>query len=260
MADCLRHRRPFHGSRVIAVEGMPPTADHLAMGILVNNLPNVDMYMYAVGMPGDPKKVTMSLNPVNKGGSSVKGNKPFTEMSDDQLQDLFHPGKKGRFAQKVVVEEYEVPLTTGDLMLKYNPALKAILIAKVDIEGHEGHFLKGSQNLFSKYPPCIMTIDLILEWLERAGTPVEEILDLLTGWGYGNVPTAANLMASNEKGKTKTLRQKNFTACLERVEANFQENLIAESREAGAPGHAVLGDIQAGEARAKELDALLLRS
>jgi len=98
MADCLRHR----GNRVIAVEGMPPIADHLAVGLLANDLQNVDMYNYAVGAPDDPKKVTMSLNPVNRGGSTVKGNKPFTEMGSDQLQDLFHPGKKEhKYAQKV---------------------------------------------------------------------------------------------------------------------------------------------------------------
>jgi len=228
MADCLRHR----GGRVIAVEGMPPTADHLAVGVLANDLQNVDMYNYAVGAHDDPKKVTMSLNPVNKGGSTVKGNKPFTEMSDDQLQDLFHPNKKHqKHEQKVVVEEYEVPLTTGDDMLWSNPAMKAIQIAKVDIEGHEGHFLKGSQNLFAKYPPCIMMIELIPAWLDRAGTPVEGILDMLVGWGYDHVPTAAHLRASSELAEehptrrtsrqedhqTKTIWQKDITACMERV-------------------------------------------
>ncbi|CAK0790500.1 unnamed protein product [Prorocentrum cordatum] len=207
MADCLRPR----GGKVIAVEGMPPIADHLAVGILANNLQNVDLYNYAVGAPDDPKKVTMSLNPVNKGGSAVKGNKPFTEMSDDQLQDLFHPSKhEQKFAPRVTVEEYEVPLTTGDLMLQYNPAFKAILIAKVDIEGHEGHFLKGSQQLFSKYPPCIMTIEMIPEWLERAGTPVEDVLDLLVRWGYDHVPSAAHLRASSAQGQTKTISEEKF--------------------------------------------------
>ncbi|CAK0853723.1 unnamed protein product [Prorocentrum cordatum] len=178
LADCLK----FSGGKVVAVEGMPLIADHLAVGILANNLQNVDMYNYAVGAPDDPKMVTMSLNPVNKGGSTVKGNKPFTEMSDDQLQDLFHPGKA--YAPKVVVLEFDVPLTTGDKILENNPAMKAISFAKVDIEGHEGHFLRGAQRFFSEYAPCVMTIELIPEWLERAGTPVEEILDSLKGWGY----------------------------------------------------------------------------
>jgi len=252
MADCLRPR----GGKVIAVEGMPPIADHLAVGILANNLQNVDLYNYAVGAPDDPKKVTMSLNPVNKGGSAVKGNKPFTEMSDDQLQDLFHPSKhEQKFAPRVTVEEYEVPLTTGDLMLQYNPAFKAILIAKVDIEGHEGHFLKGSQQLFSKYPPCIMTIEMIPEWLERAGTPVEDVLDLLVRWGYDHVPSAAHLRASSAQGQTKTIWQKNFMACMKRV-----ETYAAESRvQANFSDPDALNVIHDREARAKELDAMLVR-
>merc|ERR1719145_270026 len=153
----------------------------------------------------------MSLNPVNKGGSAVKGNKPFTE-------------KRGS-------EDWHVPLTTGDRMLASNPALKAIMIAKVDIEGHEGHFLKGSEQLFSQYPPCIMTIELIPEWLERAGTPVEEILDMLVGWGYTHVPSAAHLRASNTQGQTKTIFQKNFTECAERVKTYAAESRIKTAAE-----------------------------
>jgi len=214
MADCLRSS----GGRVIAVEGMPPTADHLAVGIRSNNMSNVYMYNYAVGAPGDETKVTMSLNPVNKGGSTVKGNKPFTEMGSDQLQDLFHPGKKERrYAQKVIVEEYEVPLTTGDQILQYNPAMKALMAAKVDIEGHEGHFIRGSQLLFSDFPPCILTIELIPDWLDRAGTPVEQLLFLLDDWGYETVPTVSQLKKAAPKDQTRILTQKDMQACVDRV-------------------------------------------
>jgi FkbM family methyltransferase len=220
MADCLAHVQTRGGStgRVIAVEGMPPTADHLVVGILANKLRNVDVYTYAVGGPHDTKHVTMSLNPVNKGGSAVKGNKPFTEMDDNQLQDHFHPSKKVQMsAKKVEVKEFNVELTTGDRMLHGNPAMKAIMIAKVDIEGHEGHFIQGSQLLFSKFPPCFMTIELIPEWLERAGTPVQGILDLLISWGYKNVPTVDQLNEWSTRSKTRTVEQKDMVKCLERV-------------------------------------------
>jgi FkbM family methyltransferase len=219
MADCLAHVQTQGGStgKVIAVEGMPPTADHLVVGVLVNRLRNVDVYTYAVGGPHDPGHVTMSLNPVNKGGSTVKGNKPFTEMEGDQLQDLFQPGKNLRLARKVEVKEFSVELTTGDRMLHGNPAMKAIMIAKVDIEGHEGHFIQGSQRLFSEFPPCFMTIELIPEWLERAGTPVQGILDLLKGWGYKNVPTAEQLNQWSTRSKTRTVEQRDMAKCLERV-------------------------------------------
>jgi len=256
MADCLRHR----GNRVIAVEGMPPIADHLAVGLLANDLQNVDMYNYAVGAPDDPKKVTMSLNPVNKGGSTVKGNKPFTEMNDDQLQDLFHPNKKiQHFAEKVKVEEYEVPLTTGDHMLQYNPEMKAIHIAKVDIEGHEGHFLKGSQNLFSKYPPCVLTIELIPEWLERAGTPVEGILDMLRGWGYARVPEADHFRTLNHASQTKTLWQEDLKACRDRVAKYDAEARRQRPRSSNVSDPDVRSAVKSRLARAQELDAMLAR-
>jgi len=255
MADCIQHR----GGRVIAVEGMPPIADHLAVGLLANNLRNVDLYNYAVGAPDDPKKVTMSLNPVNKGGSAVKGNKPFTEMSDDQLQDLFHPGnkqKRRKSAPRVIVKEYEVPLTTGDLMLQNNPAMKAIHVAKVDIEGHEGHFLQGSQELFSKYPPCILTIELIPEWLERAGTPVEGILDMLVGWGYTHVPTADKFRTQNHQSQTKTILQLDMASCLDRV-AKYDAEIVKPMTNFSDPD--ALSAALAREALAQELDGMLVR-
>merc|ERR1719394_1312475 len=114
MADCLKYLGSLSRSKVISVEGMPQTVDHLVAGITANNMKNVDVYNYAVGGPNDPRHVTMSLNPVNKGGSAVKGNKPFTEMDDDQLQYLFHPKKTTRQdAKKVEVQEFSVELTTG---------------------------------------------------------------------------------------------------------------------------------------------------
>jgi len=235
MADCLTVGG--RGGRVIAVEGMPPIADHLAVGILANNLQNVDMYMYAVGAPDDPKEVTMTLNPVNKASSAVKGNKPLAKMSTGQL------------------EEYQVPLTTGDRMLASNPAMKAILVAKVGIEGHEGHFLEGSQRLFSQYPPCIMTIELVPHRLQRAGTPVEGILVQLASWGYGDVPTAAHLRASSAQGRTRTLAQRDLPACLERVRAHAAESRIPPPNFSDPDA---LSTAVAREARAKELDAMLV--
>jgi hypothetical protein len=115
------------------------------------------------------------------------------------------------------VHEVSVDLTTGDNILSGNTAMKAIMIAKVDIEGHEGHFIKGSQLLFSEYPPCIMTIELVPEWLERAGTPTQEILDSLTSWGYNNVPTIEQLSMGPIDSKTRTLEQKDMDKCIERV-------------------------------------------
>jgi len=217
LADCLAGK-----GKVLAVEGMPPTVDHLAMGILGNGMKNVDVYNFAVGAADDPGTVTMSLNPVDKGGSAVKGNKPFTELIGYQAMHDF-------FKANVVVKDFDVTLTTGDAMLLNNPEMKAIMVAKIDIGGHEGHFLKGSKILFSQFPPCSVTIDLIPEWLERAGTPVQDILDQFTSWGYVGVPTVANLNATQNRRLTMSasvsdldvtsMFQKDMQKCRERVKS-----------------------------------------
>jgi FkbM family methyltransferase len=217
LADCIAGK-----GKVLAVEGMPPTVDHLVMGILGNNMNNVDVYNFAVGASDDPGTVTMSLNPVDKGGSAVKGNKPFTELVGFQAMHDF-------FKSNVAVKDFDVSLTTGDNMLLNNPEMKAIMMARIDIGGHEGHFLKGSQILFSQFPPCSVTIELTPEWLERAGTPVQDVLDQFTNWGYVDVPTIANLnvtqnmmlmmSVSVSEPNVTSMVQKDMEKCKERVKS-----------------------------------------
>ncbi|CAK0841018.1 unnamed protein product [Prorocentrum cordatum] len=217
LADCLTGK-----GKVLAVEGMPPTVDHLVMGILGNKMKNVEVYNFAVGASDDPGSVTMSLNPVDKGGSAVKGDKPFTELIGFQAMHDF-------FKANVAVKDFEVMLTTGDNMLLNNPAMKAIMMAKIDIGGHEGHFLKGSQILFTQFPPCSVTIELTPEWLERAGTPVQDILDQFTNWGYVDVPTVEHLNVTQNRREmfsasvsdppVTSMIQKDMQKCRERVKS-----------------------------------------
>jgi len=218
LADCLAGK-----GKVLAVEGMPPTVDHLVMGILGNGMKNVDVYNLAVGASDDPGTVTLSLNPVDKGGSAVKGNKPFTQLIGFQAMHDF-------FKANVVVKDFDVLLTTGDNMLLNNAAdMRAIMMARIDIGGHEGHFLKGSKLLFSQFPPCSLTVELTAEWLESAGTPVQDILDQFASWGYVGVPTVESLSATQDSlfmmsasvsdRKITSMVQKDMQKCRERVKS-----------------------------------------
>merc|ERR1719361_24881 len=122
---------------------MPTIADHLRAGIVENAAKNLALYNYAVGGTDGPDFVTMTLDPENKGGSSVLGNK----AGDKSLL-------------KAGVQEVKVPLTTLDTMLQVDPRFKAVLSAKVDIEGNEGRMLQGSQNFFRDHSPCYLMIEL----------------------------------------------------------------------------------------------------
>lgn len=190
MADCIRG----NGS-VISVEGMPSIADHLRAGIVENGAENVVLYHYAIGGHTPENSVVMQLDGKNKGGSHISGNKP---------------GAQG-------VYKVQVPLTNLDSMLHQDPMMKAVLSAKVDIEGNEGRMLLGAEELFSKYPPCFLSIELVPEWLNSTGTPVEVILPMLKDYGYRGVPETQWFLNSSWRAKTVQLHQKDLEGCKQRV-------------------------------------------
>jgi len=197
MAACLAGK-----GQVIAVEGMPSIADHLRAGIVANRADNVALYNYAVGEWTNASQTTMLLNATNKGASSVMGNKLRENQTGSEMVN--------------------VSLTTLDAILNENPRMKALMVAKIDIEGNEGRMMKGAEELFSKYAPCWLTIELIPEWLQNAGTPVEDVLKKLRKSGYVRVPWKGFLWKARWRSKTIHVYQKDWEGCQKRVTREYK--------------------------------------
>mmetsp|Transcript_50325 Transcript_50325/g.145966 ORF Transcript_50325/g.145966 Transcript_50325/m.145966 type:complete len:336 (-) Transcript_50325:59-1066(-) len=189
VAACLEGR-----GEVFAVEGMPSIAEHLKAGVLANSMAHVAIYPYAVSSPSAGDTLRMALNPTNKGGSTVQGNKPWSNHSTDN---------------SVV----SAKVTTLDSMARESPGLQRLRLAKLDIEGSEGLALKGGQELFSQYPPCTLVVELNSEWLARAGTPGAEVVNMLSASGYdvSSIPAGAYGFG------TYVLDQQNMPGCLSRI-------------------------------------------
>lgn len=177
---------------VISVEAMPVIAEHLKAGIVTNGLSNVNLFQYAVGAPDAQDFITMNLDPINKGGSQINGNKHGD-------QD-FHPGEK-----------VKIGLTTVDMMLEAHPALKSVVSMKADIEGNEGRMLKGANEFFTKYPPCLLTVELNPVWLRIADSSYKEVIETLESYGYGKPPDVFP-----ERFSTYTFVQTDMASCLKR--------------------------------------------
>jgi len=203
IAACIRH----HGT-VFAVEGMPSIADHLKAGIVANSLDNVVLYDYAVSDPSAGDSLEMALNPSNKGGSTVKGNKAWSNSS---------------------TQIFEAKVTTLDSMVHQSPEMQRLRLAKMDIEGSEGLALKGGRELFSKYPPCTLVVELAGEWLTRAGTPASEVTAMLSSFGYDVSAIPAGAYGLD----TYTLDQKNMPACLARLGGGVNALLRGAKKEQG---------------------------
>merc|ERR1719373_269322 len=177
-----------HGGQVVTIEAVPGIAAHLKASIEANQLDNVALYPYAVGSPDTEDSVKIQLDPYNKGGSSVIGNQPEINESENQV--------------------YDVGLTTIDSILDSNPALEKLMAMKMDIEGNEGKALKGAVKLLAKFPPCFLMIELNPLWLEEVGTPCDTVKQQLDGAGYNTeaIDCGADV-------QTYTLLQRNLKEC-----------------------------------------------
>lgn len=188
---------------VVAVEGMPTIANHLKAGVKANNMDNVLVYPYAVGGPAGQDSLKMAMNPTNKGGSAVAGNKAWTNSSPNV---------------------FTVPLTTLDAMMHASPVMKYLSVAKFDIEGNEGLALKGAQDLFSNHPPCTLVIELVGEWLSRAGTPGAEVVSMIHNFGYNTASIPGGAFGVG----TYTLDQRDMQRCVARLRTSAAGGMSVE--------------------------------
>jgi len=181
--------------KVIAVEAMPQIADHLRAGIVANHAENIILFPYAIGQPISVNDVQMALNPTNKGGSTVVGNKDWTR-----------PGRAN------AVEKFSVGLTTIDSLMEVQPEMRNVFYAKFDIEGNEGRALAGASKLFTKHPPCAVFFELNPGFLSNAGTSVDEIESELANYGY-DIGGQRQLGVYDHE-----YRQKKFNECVSRLQ------------------------------------------
>jgi len=61
---------------------------------------------------------------------------------------------------------------------------KVISVLKIDAQGFETNILKGSKSLLSSGRIRIIKLELSIKFLEGQGTSCQEVVDLLTGFGY----------------------------------------------------------------------------
>jgi FkbM family methyltransferase len=80
-----------------------------------------------------------------------------------------------------VTSSVEVPVGVGDEVL--DPDSRPLTFVKVDVEGFEVRVLRGLRDTLTRHRPIVVT-EVIPEWLERAGTSVGQLSDLMRGLEY----------------------------------------------------------------------------
>jgi FkbM family methyltransferase len=71
----------------------------------------------------------------------------------------------------------------GDIMKQYSDVCIAAM--KIDVEGYEGHALRGAESLFTNgCPPCAVFFEYNKEYTLKAGLPARVVFDFLSKRGY----------------------------------------------------------------------------
>ena len=80
-----------------------------------------------------------------------------------------------------VTARVDVPVRVGDEVLLSDG--RPIVMVKIDVEGFETRVLRGMREVLRRYKP-IVTTEIVTAWLERAGSSVAELVELMSGLGY----------------------------------------------------------------------------
>jgi FkbM family methyltransferase len=144
---------------VEAVEPNPPCCERINRLVQLNGLKNVTVFPY--GLADAPGTLTLSVVTAHTGMGTLA---PVPEKD-----------------QHLISNQIAVPVATGDQLL--GAIDQPIRLIKIDVEGFECKVLRGLTALVAKFRPAVVT-EAVPEHLERAGSSVAELCNLMKGHGY----------------------------------------------------------------------------
>jgi FkbM family methyltransferase len=142
------------GGRVYAFEPEPRNFALLEANLAANRATNVIATAAALGDRVGTCRLAVSPN----------------DFGDHRV--IAAPGGPGR----------EVPITTVDAVLGAVPA-GAIRFIKVDVQGYEGHVLRGMRATLDRNPDAILALEVFPQALRAAGCSARSVMEWLQGRG-----------------------------------------------------------------------------
>ena len=148
------HARSLVGAegRIDCFEPNPECVEALEAHLSINGMKNV--FVHACALAESAGSLTLSLTSAHSGTAT--------------LVDV----------GGAAIRSHVVPVQVGDEVLTESPRL-----IKIDVEGFELHVLKGLKRTLTLHKPFLIT-EIVESQLQRAGTSMTEISDLLAGLGY----------------------------------------------------------------------------
>jgi FkbM family methyltransferase len=157
------------GAKVLSFEPQPSNLFYFQSSLERSNLYN-SIELFPIGLGNEVGNFTMYAQVGNQ-GNSVIGKR----LHDDEFNSAL--------AKKMI--PYNISVNTLDNVFA-RPELtgKVISVLKIDAQGFETNILKGSKSLLSSGRIRIIKLELSIKFLEGQGTSCQEVVDLLTGFGY----------------------------------------------------------------------------
>jgi FkbM family methyltransferase len=153
------------GARVLAFEPVPQNVARPRQNVALNGLERA-IDIHAVALSSEAGSAEITLREDFAGGGGV-GNAAIA-ITD---------GKDGEFAT------VNVPLARLDALFPSIGAGGHIDVIKVDIEGHEDHFLRGARATIIEHRPVIL-MEMNRWYYERRGLDLDALLPTLLPDGY----------------------------------------------------------------------------
>lgn len=137
---------------VIAFEPIPSNIEFLQENIKINNLKNVKVVAYAVGEDERSLELYLSSKSVGNHSAGGEGDRDYDSVLE---------------VQQTSIDKY---ITTSKLT--------KIDLIKIDVEGYDGHVLKGALKTIAMHKPTIM-VECIPKLLKRCGFEPAEFAKIL---------------------------------------------------------------------------------
>ena len=144
---------------VEAFEPQPACCQRITASVEMNRLRQIRLHR--IGLSDVPDTLTLSVS-VNHSGTGTLG----TIREEDA---------------RWITSRVQVPVQTGDSVLLSDD--RPIALVKIDVEGFETRVLRGMRETLARWKP-IVTTEVFGPWLERAGSSVGELTQLMRDMGY----------------------------------------------------------------------------
>lgn len=147
---------------VFGIEANPENFKIAASNAEINHIDNLWLFNYAVVQnSSNSDDMRFQCDPQNRGHCSLLKETKGESLAMNETWMRVHT------------------ISIDDLYNAYPKPMCEMGVMKIDVEGYEGQVILGADKYLEECPVLKIYLELNKDWLEQAGTPVSQVMDLL---------------------------------------------------------------------------------